>query len=119
MIVAAAAATHSEASDIALRRRLGCSKEFGEGLGRLDTRLLEQVGSVIEIEHDVLERQVVALAVAGLVEVPHSVGDVAGPGPAGKHRVELHATKIYYKTVAKTTGLPLWPEGQSEGSRRE
>ena len=59
----AGAAAHAEARHVALRQRLRGGEELVEGLRRLQARLLEQVLPVVEVDHHVLQRQVVLLAV--------------------------------------------------------
>ena len=88
IVEAAGAAAHAETGDVALRQRLRRGAELVEGLRRLQARLLEQVGAVVEVDHDVLQRQVILLAVGALVDLPDVVGDVAAARPGRDHRVD-------------------------------
>ena len=95
VVLAAAAAAHAEAvlrRAAVLRRGHGeLLRRVEEGLAggrRLQPGLLEQVGPVVEVDHHVLQRQVVLLAVVALVDVEQVVAQVVAAGPGGHARVD-------------------------------
>ena len=88
VVVAAGTTAHAEAEDAALGQGPGGCQELVEGRRRLETGSLEQVDAVVEVDHHILQRQIVLMAVAGLVDRPDAVGNVGASGPGRNHLLD-------------------------------
>ena len=97
VVMAALAAAKSEAVDIGpavavgvAGQGLGNAAEFVAGGGHLEAELVQHVLAIVEIEHDILDRQVIGVAVGGTGQVEKIVlkAILAVPG------VDLRADRL-------------------------
>ncbi len=113
-IVAAGAAAQAEPPLFAAGRRFRGGQELVEVGRRLQVMLRQQVEPHIEIQHDVLQRHVVALAVGRGVQPPQIVGNVGLPGPRvdpfveRRQRLHLHqprqVVEFHHRRVGTVAG---------------
>ena len=68
-----------------LVRAFAAAQELVERRRRLEAGRREQVDAVVEVDHHILQRQIVLVAVARLVDRPDAVGDVRAGIPGGDH----------------------------------
>src|SRR4029077_4542294 len=83
LVPAALPAAQAEAVGIGRLGQLqGIGPDLVAGVWRLEGRRLEKVRAVIEVEDDILDGQVILLAVRALVELDDMVEQICFAGPA-------------------------------------
>ena len=97
VVVPSRTAAHAEGRNITLIDGLTYLQKVVKSLRRLHTRAGQQIGPVIEVEHDILKRHVVAFPIGCPMHLPEVGRNVLLTGPFGKIAVQwlqrLHLQK--------------------------